>query len=281
MVETTFHFAKWNVTGTLTDLTDLDPTATSDDLVREAILEFIDTNEPVAETDNSRWHFGDYEEEVDRVYGKFGKVYTDDPVTYDPDEGDFVESAEPNIDADYSVFMIHFGLNLLVYNTKNRVGHQQFRKRFAEGFADSTNNSAQFDSEYIYNTQSIEHILSETTVHEAQFELEPSNPENEDEWEDLDESIQQMLADKFNLDAESAEGLNFDEEFIAQALAMSQTQYGNYRLKYDDDGTVRIRTSDGEPVRIREERPESIGGIRALSSELINYVRPHITGDGE
>ncbi|WP_280535808.1 hypothetical protein [Halopenitus sp. POP-27] len=281
MSDTTFHFAEWDITGVLTDITDLDRTASHEDLIREAIIDYIDTTEPVTETDDSRWHFGDYEEEVDRVYGKFGKVYTDDPVTYDADEGDFVESDEPNIDADYSVFMLHFDLNLLVYNTKNRVGHQQFRKRFAEGFAGSTDNSAQFNSRYVYNTQSIEYILDETTVREANFELEPSNPENEDEWEDLDESIQQMLADKFNIDAESAQGLNFDEEFIAQALAMSQTDYGEYRLKYDEDGTVRIRTSDGEPVRSRQERPESIGGIRAMSAELINYVRPHLTRDGE
>jgi len=279
MVDTTFYFIKYEIDGTLTSLADFDPSQDHDDLVRDAFIDYISAKESVVEGSEGKWYFGDYEVESDRIYGEFGKVYSEEPDIYDEEKGVFVESTTPNTEADYSLFLLHLEKNILIYNTRNRIGKNQFINKFREGFRRSVSDAAEMKTEFIQNTDSVERVVEETTVKEAEFDLVPSNPENEDEWEDLDERIKDMLATRLDLDAESAQGLNFDEELLRQALEMSKSSYGEFYLKYDENGTVRVLDSEGLPLSKAEERPDSIGGMRAKAGDLLAYVSP-FTDDG-
>lgn len=283
MSDTTFYFTKYEVSGNLATLMDYDPERTREEREREILEEYIQTDGPVVDGSTGTWYFGAVELEQNYALGKFGKVYTEEPTTYDEEVGDFIDDTLPNREADYSMFILHFDPNLLIYNTKNRIGHQQFRKYFAQGLEENYGERISLETEYIRNTDEIETVLTESTVLEASFELEPSNPSSEPEWENLDESIQEMLAERLEIIAESEEGqgLNMDEDLLEQAVEMAQTRYGiNYRIVYDDDGQIKTINKTRSPVQKEEEKPANLGGLRARATNLIGYATSYLNEDG-
>ena len=276
MVDTTFYFAEYEVKGTLTTLKDYDPSSTRKDRERAILEDYIRSDGEIAEGQTGTWYFGKIEPQQDYDLGKFGKVYSEEPTTYDKEEGDFVEDTAPNQEADYSMFILHYEDNLLIYNTKNRIGHKQFLKYFAQGFNSRQAGDVSIDLTKLHNTDSVEEVVSQKRVQKASFELEPSNPSSQPEWENLDEEIQEMLAKKLKLIAESKEGaaLNMDEELLEQAVEMAQTKYGlDYRIVYNDDGHIKTITKRTDPVQKEDERPETLGGLQAKAGDLLSYAR--------
>ncbi|MWG33889.1 DUF4747 family protein [Halomarina oriensis] len=283
MVDTTFYFARYNVKGTLTTLTEYDASKSRADREREVLERYIRTDGEIAEGENGTWYFGKVEPEQNYDLGKFGKVYSEEPTTYDKEEGDFVEDTAPNQEADYSMFLLHYEDNLLIYNTKNRIGHEQFLKYFSEGFNSRHEGDVSIELSKMHNTDSVEWVVNQKRVREASFELEPSNPSSHPDWENLDEEIQKMLAKRLSLMAESKDGanLNMDEELLEQAVEMAQTRYGlDYRIVYDDNGYAKTVTKHREPVQKGEERPDTLGGLQARAGELIGYARSFMNQDG-
>jgi len=282
MNEATFWFTEYEVKGTLTTLFDFDASKSREDREREALNEYIKSDGSVVETSTSKWYFGAIDPGPAVSIGKFGKEYTDEQGRYDQEEGDFIENADISTDIDYSMFIIDFERNILIYNTKGRIGHEQFRTRFSQGFSNHFGGSVEFETKFIKNTQTLEEIVDSTKVHVADFELKPSNPSSDPEWENLDDSIQEMLAEKLEIIAESdqdlnSDGLNMDEDLLEQAVEMAQTKYGiDYRLVYDDDGVIKTVTKEREPVTRRQEQPETLPELRNKASELITIATSHL-----
>lgn len=278
--KTTFYYTTFKITGSVS--LGVDRTATRDEIIRESLLEYIKSDEAVIETDNGDWYFGSYKDYEDYVIGKFGKVYSDEPVTYDKELGDFVEGLQPNIDADYSMFILHFEKDLLIFNTTYRVRHKNFVKYFTKGYNINSKGSLEIEIDYLYNREDIDTIVEKFPVINAEFELEPSNPHSEDAWEELDDHIQNMLARKLDIDVDSLEGnsLNFDDEALNQMLQMSKTEYGKSELVYNDNGQIKVASSDEEePVQTKMEEPEGIGGLRDSASDLIEFASSFIGND--
>lgn len=238
-------------------------------------MDYIQSDSPVVETDSGDWYFGSYDDNDSYVLGKFGKVYTDEPVTYDEDVGDFVEKLQPNVDADYSMFLLHFEKNLLIFNTTYRVRHRNFIKHFEMGFKENTKGSLEISIDYLYNNDDVDAVIENFPVLNADFQLQPSNPHSEDAWEELDDHIQKMLARELDIDIDSLEGesLNFDDEILNQMFQMSKSDYGNYEIVYNDDGQIKVINSEEEdPVQTRRDEPQSLGGLKSAASELIRFA---------
>lgn len=277
MVDTTFYFAEWEVEGSFGF--NRDRTKSRDELIKEALTDYAHTDEPVAVTDDGRWYIGGPKEFPNFIVGKFGKEYTDEAERYDEDEGDFVEKDEPNTEADYAFYILHFEYNMLIYNTRNRVGHQQFIKYFSRGFADTSEGSLKLGTKFIRNNDNIDEVLDEYPVLAADIELEPSNPHSDPEWEELDNHIQNMLASKLQIDIDSIEGesLRVDEELLEQILTMSTTQYGEFAITYVQDGNTKLITSDeDDPISQTDERPSSVESMRQKADELIEYAKAFV-----
>lgn len=282
MSKTTFYFTTFEVTGTLTTVLDFDPTRSPEERERELLENYIQTTDPVAEDQSGTWYFGAPDIQERYALGKFGKVYTEEPTTYDEELGDFIDDAAKSKDADYSMFIIDFEDNILIYNTKNRIGYQQFRKHFAKGFSETYGADLSIETKFIRNRDDIETVVEEKPVYEASFELEPSNPSNHPDWRDLDESIQEMLAKQLEILAKADEekSLNMDEDLLKQAVKMAQTKYGiDYRIVYDDDGQVKTITKERDPIQTREEEPDTIGGLREMTRDLISYANSYVGDD--
>jgi len=282
MTETTFWFTEYKIEGTLTTLSDFDSSLSRSDRERQAIIDYIQSKDPVVETSSSKWYFGAVDPGPEIAIGKFGKEYTDEQGKYDEEEGDFIEKAGRSTDIDYSMFVINFEKGILIYNTKGRIGHEQFRTRFAEGLKIHHNGVVSMKTEFIKNEQTLEEIIETADVYSADLELEPSNPSSDPEWEELDESIQNMLADELRIVAESDRdlsdtSLNMDEDLLKQAVKMAQTKYGlNYRLVYNDDGVVKAVTKDRDPVTRKQEQPDNLPSLRQRASGLLTIASSYL-----
>lgn len=282
--DTNFYFLSYDISGTLTTLTDYDASTSRQEREREVLEEYIKTEDAIIEGESGVWYFGEIQPDQSYSLGQFGKVYTEEPTTFDPDEGKFIDDAAPNTEADYSMFVLDFSNNLIIFNTKNRIGHQQFRKYFSKGFNNHANGDISIEADFIRNRDEIEQVVSEKPVYEVSLELEPSNPSSEPEWEDLDESIQDMLAKKLEVLAESREDkpLNMDEDLLEQAVEMAQTRYGiDYRIVYDDGGQVKSITKDRNPVQKEEEKPDTLGGLRGMTTSLIAFAMSYSGNDDQ
>lgn len=273
MPDTTFWFAEFGIDGVTRDVTDFDPNQDQEDLMREHIREYIKSSDVVTESATGRWYFGAIDDRGDTIYGKFGKEFTDESSAYDESIGDFVEDADANVDAQYSMFILNFPNQVLIYNTRNRVGHKQFRQNFATGYNEQFGGSMEVKP--LKNRADVETVVSDYEVLNAEFELEPSNPGADEEWEALDEHIQEMLAKKLDVEAESLEGsgLSFDNELLAEIYEMSKSEYGEFKIYYDENGFVKKITSGaGEPIAKRRPEPEGLGGLRDMSQQLISFA---------
>lgn len=272
--KTTFYFARLNIDADQARFDESGELVTGTEDFRETVLDYVSSKNAVVESDTGDWYFGAYDPHDDYILGEFGKQYEKDPKEYNPETGTFEEGDEPNYDSDISLFVLHFPTNLLIYNTRDRVRHKNFRKNFAEGFNSRYGIDLQIHP--INNTQNVDEIIHKYPVKEAEFKLEPSNPHNEPEWENLDEHIKEMVAKKLDIEIESVEGsgLNFGDGVLGEILAMSRSDYGQFELVYTDNGQPKVVSSEtAEPVRKEEEDPETIGRFRNVADELIDYGR--------
>lgn len=273
MPETTFWFTTFEVEGVSGDVTNFDPSQSRQDLLEDSIREYVRMDEAVTESATGVWYFGAIDDRGDTIYGQFGKVFTEEKSSYDESTGVFIDDAGTTPNASYSMFILHFPLNLLIFNTKNRVGHQQFRQNFASGF--NENFSGEMEANYIENRDDFETVKARHRVYRGEFRLEPSNPGADPGWKSLDDHIHEMLADHLDIEVEALEGssLNFDDELLAEIVEMSQSPYGEFEVYYDDQGYVKkITSGDGEPIIQRDEEPDGLGGLRARSTRFIDYA---------
>lgn len=269
---TTFYFTEFEV---ISAPSPKDTQIDHSEQIRNSIINYMNSDEPIVVSDSDDWRFGDIEVEDQYVVGQFGKIFEKERTTFDEEKGVFVDNAEPTFEAEYSKFILHFDRGLLIYHTTDRVRHEAFRRNFAEGYEKSKFGDFDLDISFIYNKIDAQAIINNFPVKEASFQIEPSNPHSDPDWEQLDQSVKKMLAQKLDIDVESLEGksLNFEEEFLSTVFEMSKSDYGEYELIYDDNGELKSISKDGEPVKKEEEpQPGTLDELKAMASGLISFA---------
>ena len=131
------------------------------------------------------------------------------------------------------------------------------------------------DIKPLKNRADVETVVSDFEVVNAEFELEPSNPGADEEWEALDDHIQEMLAKKLDIETEALEGsgLNFNDELLAEIYEMSRSEYGEFKIYYNEEGFVKkITSGEGEPIAKQRPEPDTLGGLREMSQGLISFA---------
>ncbi|WP_282349158.1 hypothetical protein [Haloferax volcanii] len=274
MSGTKFYFATFEVEGNFGF--DYPADMEYDRKVRESLTDFVELEGAVAQGDSEEWYFGRPEFDANMIYGKFGKVYADEPLTYDDEIGDFVEGDEPNKEADYSLFAIDLENSLIIFSSTYRVRHRNFTKYLKKGYDSFTGGDASIHLELVRNKEGVETVIQNYPVHKIHAELVPSNPSPDEEWEELDESLREMLADKLGITAEQYNdgGLDFSESFLSQVASMSQSKYGeSWEITYsDDDGEFKVISSDDDPAsKVIDEEPTTTGGLKAHIEGILSY----------
>lgn len=271
MTGTKFYFAEYEISGSY-GFSTYSRDLSIDEINDELIQDYISSEGPVITTSDAEWYFGRPESDPELLYGKFGKVYRDEPIIYDDEEQDFIEVAEPNIDADYSVFVIDMEKNLIIYSSTYRVRHANFKKYFEKGFEEHTSGNLEIELKLLENNDEFEYVIENLPIYGVEAELEPSNPGAEDEWRELDDSMQEMLINKLEIGAEG-DDINVDEDFLRQVLEMSQSDYGNdWSITYGDDGYVKVISADEEVINESfDDEVDTIPSLRQRAQDLIAY----------
>jgi len=272
MSGTKFYFAEFEISGTLPFEDQYDPSLPDEQRKRNALLQYLEHPEAVVRTDGGGWYFGRIDD-GELIYGKFGKTYSDEPTRYDEELGDFVELDEETTDADYSMFIIDFDKRILIFSSTYRVRNNNFISNFESGFSNVFSGSATIEITLIENDESLETVLENYPVYKLEAEVRPTNPGPDPAFEDLDESLQEMLVEKFGITAErfNGEGINVHEDFLQEVTSMSMSKYGeSWRVHYGDDEVLKVISSDSEPATTEtDEEIENLGGLRNYSTQLV------------
>lgn len=171
MSGTKFYFATFEVEGNFGF--DYPADMEYDRKVRESLTDFVELEGAVAQGDSEEWYFGRPEFDANMIYGKFGKVYADEPLTYDDEIGDFVEGDEPNKEADYSLFAIDLENNLVIFSSTYRVRHRNFTKYLKKGYDSFTGGDASIHLELVRNKEGVETVIQKLSCSQNPCRISP------------------------------------------------------------------------------------------------------------
>lgn len=280
MSGTKFYFAEFSISGILPFKEQYDISRDTEDRKRDALIRYLSHREPVVSTATGNWYFGRLEDRG-LIYGKFGKTYSDEPIRYDEDIGDFVEVDEKTSDADYSMFVIDFPQRLIAFSSTYRVRNNNFTKNFERGFKNVISDRAEIEVNLITNQENLEEVLEKYPIYKLEAELIPTNPGPEPAFEDLDESMQEMLVEKLGITAErfDGDGINIHEDFLDQVTQMSMSEYGeSWRVEYGDDEVLKVISSEEEPATTRLDADiDELGRLMDYSQQLISNAKAYLS----
>jgi len=275
-----FYFATFEIGGTLPFGEEYDPTDTLADQKESVFMQYLNNEGPVVESSTGDWYFGRIDPHQGLIYGKFGKVYSDEPTLYDEELGDFVEVEEEVPDADYSMFVVDFSNRIIAFSSTYRVRNSNFVTNFKKGFHNVIGKETEFEITLLENKQDLETVLEEYPVYKIEAEVVPTNPGPDPAFEELDNSLQEMLVEKFGITAEqyNGSGINVHEDFIQQVTSMSMSEYGeSWRVEYGDDDVLKVVSSESEPATTRiSEELEDLGRLRDYGSQLLDTANSYL-----
>lgn len=276
MGEANFYFGRLNFKHQITSLSQFSGDGELPDreeLVKTIILDYLRTDGPVyRQTDEQEWYFGDIRDSNEYIMGKFGKVFPEQPTTYDEASGDFVDQSNPQRQADYSMFIIYIPKNIIIYNQRKRVGYQQFREAFAKGYDNHIGQDDALSVNLLQNKADVNHIIQNANVSEAEIDVVPTNPTSDPDMQKLDSHIQRMNATGLSLEVEGP-SLDMEEDLLAGGIAMTNNGYGDYRLHYEMGDRSDILTSSDKPATKKLEQPENLSEFEDQAPDLISYAK--------
>jgi len=275
-----FYFATFEIGGMLPFEDQYDPSQPLEERKRDIIDKYLNNSGPVNEESGGKWYFGRIEEHEGLIYGKFGKVYADEPTRYDDELEDFVELDEKVPDADYSMFIMDFENRVIAFSSTYRVRNSNFISNFKKGFHNVISDETEFTIQLLENTDDLETVLSEYPVYKIEAEVRPTNPGPDPAFEELDASLQNMLVEKFGITAERFEesGINVEEDFIKQVTSMSMSEYGeSWSIQYGDDGVLKVVSSESEPATTRiDEELDRLGALRNYADQIMDTANAYL-----
>ena len=275
-----FYFATFEISGTLPIGDQYDLSQSMDERKEVVLMEYLNHSGSVHETSTGDWYFGRIEPHDGLIYGKFGKVYSDEPTLYDEDLEDFVEVDEEVPDADYSMFIIDFDRRIICFSSTYRVRHSNFISNFKQGFQNVIGDETELEITLLENQEDLQTVLDEYPVYKLEAEVRPTNPGPGPAFEDLDEALQEMLVNKFGVTAERFEesGINVEQDFIQELTSMSMSEYGeSWRVEYGDDDVLKVVSSEAEPATTRiDEELQDLGALRNYASQLVDTALAYL-----
>ena len=283
MPSTNFYFGRLNFKHQLTSLSNYDAEMDRADRIRSTIREYVNSSEVVYSEVGSdeKWIFGAIIEREGMLFGKFGKIYTNQPTRYDFDEGDFIDSEEEETEADYSMFLVYPEKNLIVFNQRRRIGYRQFQHAFASGYNNYYNLDDGLAVTLLKDAGNVEDLLEETEVQTVEFDLVPTNPTSDPDMQVLDNHIRNMEADNFGIDAKADGGINMDDDLMQAALSMSNAGYGDFQMEYERDNRRERFVSADKPASHETDRPSILQDLVAHASDLVERAQDLLDVNGD
>ena len=282
MAKTNFYFGRLNFKHQLTTLSDYDSDMDRVDRIRSTLYDYVNSGEVVFSEvgGDEKWIFGASIKRDGLIFGKFGKIYTDQPTRYDFEQGDFIDSEEEETQAEYSMFLIQPEKNLIVFNQRHRIGYRQFQRAFAAGYNNFYNLDDGISITLLKDAGDVERILEETEVQSVEFDLVPTNPTSDPDMEVLDNHIRNMEADIFGMDAKADGGINMDDDLMKAALSMSNAGYGDFQMEYERQNRREKYSSADKPASQETDKPSNLEDLVASARDLTERAQDLLITNG-
>lgn len=281
MPTTNFYFGRLNFKHQLTSLDDFDEDLDRADRVRRALFDYFNSGGVVYQEQDGdiKWVFGVCIEEDGYILGKFGKVYPDQPTTYDFEQGEFIEEEKMTTQADYSMFLIVPDKNLIIFNQRQHIGYRQFQNAFAQGYGNHVGLDDSLSIGLLQDAADVRQLIEESDIKYADFDLIPTNPTSNPDMQVLDDHIQNMEAEQFEMAAKSDASINMEDDLMQAALNMSAAGYGNFEIGYERDERTEVYKSEDRPASQEIDRPSTLEDLLGKASELIDRAGSLLEND--
>lgn len=178
-------------------------------------------------------------------------------------------------------FFVHPKTGILIYHTKgNDLNKSSFINRFKDLLEKAYDNFfVKIDINAINESvKFFESLKKFKKIKFLKIELTPSNPENRDIWEKLDERLRRLKVTKYTetYQAEKKEeSLQLDDAEINSKLEMANDGYGDAEVKgIDENGnrkTLNIKENQVSAKAVSQERgpQESLAGLFPMFKKII------------
>lgn len=248
---------------------------------RSTIEQYIETNDPVFEESDSQWYFGGVTEVDGILFGQFGKEYDYERSAYQ--EGEFVATGENAVDASFSWFIFDPEIRIIIFNSRNRIGYNQFRNAFVGGYNKRAEELANVRNamtmSWLTPAGELRRILETARVTTAKFTVRPQDTgrENSNRYAVLNQMLNDSKADRGTLEIKesSSEGINTDEETIQKLAELVEDDNSGFhaRIEYIESGNEQIFNTRVSPETNRVSSPNNRDQLLAISDELLSRAR--------
>lgn len=286
MGQTNFYFGKFHFQQ-LSTLWDFDEEVESSrkELIRNRLVDYVNESDVIYREPDGYWRFGKCKETEGMIIGKLGKIFTEERTTWDDESEDYITFEEEVEVADVSFFIADPQSEGIAFNRKLHTGSEKFTEAFATGYNDYYDLADGLTIE-LQRTGGDKHyseILQDARrVYSVDFDLVPVNPSADEEMEILDDHIKEMNAEEMGFDAESGEGLNYEEDFIRSAFAMSDDGgYGDYTIRFEKDGEKETYNSRGDHATTELEEPEELDDLKTIAEKLLTRLQQLLSQNDE
>lgn len=266
-----FYIGRINFKHQLSQLQDFEnnDSVEKEEKIRQVLLDYMRSDGPVYKETDSEWKFGDIHESDGYIFGQFGMVFPEEREEYQ--DGKFKMAGVEGEGARASVFVINPSENLIIFNQRDKVRHANFREAFRKGYNSHRKIDDGLEINLVTDDRSLDKVLEDAVrVFRAKFELVPTNPDSDPVMREIDDHIQDMLANALTLIAESDRDLDIDEELLRAAKRMCDKGYGDYMYKYEDEkgNENTFESEEDARARIRRNRPENMEEFKDMAKNL-------------
>ena len=124
--------------------------------------------------------------------------------------------------------------------------------------------------EVLENSLSFEEVFDTAdVVNNIIFELIPTNPEANDEVQDMDDRFKEAKADTFDIEMDSDSGLNITARVVRAGKEFVKNDYGEAIVSYFVDGRPEQYSTKSDSATMRsEEDPEDLNELQSILSDI-------------
>lgn len=216
------------------------------------------------------------------LYGLFGKITGKGmESTFDMQNHHYSrEYIEKDIAEAYSYFIINPESQTIIFEEKASLRYKHFIRMFKHSYNDFYNTEDEIDIDLIKDESKLLDDLEKKKILYIEFELHPSNPNDEEDFRPTDTLLREAHARKAKIRIENqSEGLSLAKEGLArQGVALTSASYGKYRAQVEQDGRKKIISSEKDKVLIETIDIDkfSIENLRSILKRFQNYKKKEL-----
>lgn len=204
------------------------------------------------------------------LYGLFGKIKGKGvESTFDMQKHHYSkEYIEKNIAQAYSFFIINPEHQTIIFEEKTSLKYKHFIRMFKRTYNEFYHTQDEITIDMVKDESKLLEDLDKKKILYIEFDLQPSNPEDEEDFRPIDTLLKKASVKNARIKIENPKGLSLEKEGLArQGVALASASYGKYRAQVEQNGRKTIISSEKDKV-LRE----TVDLAKIFSKESLNSI---------